>query len=349
MNAKMHFEKHFAKLKSEAMVRSLLAAMIIGFVAGFVAAAVLWFVSQNMWWISVVAFVGVTALCMPIFYFKKYRPTAVRSARRIDRLGLEERLVTMVEYEGNDSIVAELQRKDAKQKLAELEATAVKVTVAKKTLATLAVSGVLGVIMMTVVCLSAFGILPDGKTLLEAMGPEEQIKYVSVTYDAPDGGYIEGDADQLIEIGGNTTQVIAIPDDGFEFVEWSDGYKKPVRSDSKITEDVVFIAVFMPLEGEPQDSDESQESQEAEQEKPKDQQDQQQQQQQQPQEPDPEAPPSNNGGGKYEEANQVIDGETYYKEVIGTYLETLRERLENEGDKLTDEERAIIESYLGIV
>ena len=112
---------------------------------------------------------------------------------------------------------------------------------------------------------------------------------------------------------------------------------------------MIYIAVFMPLEGEPQDSDETQESEEADQEKPKEEQQQQEQQQQQPTEQDPNSPPSNMGGGKYEPANQVIDGETYYKEVIETYREMLKERLENEGDQMSAEERAIIEAYLGIV
>ena len=68
-----------------------------------------------------------------------------------------------------------------------------------------------------------------------------------------------------------------------------------------------------------------------------------------PKDNDPNAPPSNSGGGKYEEANQVIDGETYYKEVLETYRELLEERLKTEGDQMSEEERAIIEAYLGIV
>ena len=55
------------------------------------------------------------------------------------------------------------------------------------------------------------------------------------------------------------------------------------------------------------------------------------------------------GGGKYEEANQIIDGETYSREVKQLYKELLRERLETEGDQLSPEERAIIEAYLDIV
>ena len=348
MDAKMHFEKHLSKLKSEAWVRSLVAALIIGFVVGFVAALSIWFINQTYWWIAVLAFLGVTAICMPIFFFKKYRPTALRSARRIDRLGLEERLITMVEYEGDSSVMASIQRADAQQKLAELESEKITIQVAKVSLVTLAVAGVVGLAMMIVGCLSAYGLIPDGKALLEAMTPEEPIKYVSVIYDVPEGGYIEGESDQLIPVGGSTSQVVAVAEDGFEFAGWDDGFKKPVRSDGKIMEDVIYVAIFMPLDGEPQESDESEESQEAEQEQPQDK-PQEQEQQQQPQEPDPDAPPSNNGGGKYEPANQVIDGETYYKEVLGTFRELLKERLENEGDSLSDEERAIIEHYLGIV
>lgn len=344
MEAKKHFEKHFSKLKSEALVRSLLAGLIIGFVAGFVAALATWFIDLNGLWISLAALVVATAVAASIFYFKKYRPTAINSARRIDRLGLEERLVTMVEYEGDESVMAQLQRQDAKQKLEELETAQLKIIIAKNTLATLAVTGVIGLAMIVVTGLSAFGLLPDGWAMLDALVPDEPIKYVSVTYDVEGDGYIEGEADQLIPVGGNTSQVVAVAEDGYEFKGWDDGYKKPVRADGKVTEDIVYIAIFESLEGEPQDSDESQESQDQEQPKDKP-----QKEGNKPQEQDPNAPPSNSGGGKYEEANQVVDGETYYKEVKEAFLEMLRERLETEGDQLTDEERAIIEAYLEIV
>ena len=347
MEARKHFEKHFSKLRSEAWCRAFVAALIVGFAVGFVAAFATWFTDLNGLWISLAAWAVATGISMPIFYIKKYRPTAIRSARRIDRLGLQERLITMVEYEADESLMASLQRQDAQQKLAELESNKLQITVAKKALIALSVVGGLGLIMMTVAGLSAYGILPDGMAMLDALTPDEPIKYVSVTYEVMEGGYIEGEADQLIQMGGNASAVIAVAEDGYQFDGWEDGHKKPGRSDSKITEDIVYVAVFMPLDGEPQDSDESQESEQAEQEQPKDD-PQDQQQQQQPQEQDPESPPSNSGGGKYEPANQVIDGETYYKEVLETFKEMLKERLETEGDELTAEERAIIEAYLGI-
>lgn len=345
MKANKYFEKHFSKLRTEALVRSLLAAMIIGFVAAFVTALATWFTKLNGLWISLAVFAAVTMVAAGIFYVKKYRPTAMKSARRLDRLGMEERLVTMVEYENDDSIIAQLQRQDAQKKLDELNAAAVKIKVEKKTLATLTVSGVLGIAMIVVTALSAYGLLPHGWEVLEELTQEEQIKYVSVSYEAEDGGYIEGDAEQLIPIGGNSTTVVAVADDGFEFQGWEDGYRKPSRSDGKIEEDVVYIAIFIPLDENDGDGDDAQETQDSDQEKPKDK----PQQNGKPKDNDPNAPPSNSGGGKYEEANQVIDGETYYKEVLETYRELLEERLKTEGDQMSEEERAIIEAYLGIV
>lgn len=344
MKANKYFEKHFSKLRTEALVRSLLAAMIIGFAVAFVVALATWFTSLNGLWISLAAFAASTAVATWIFYVKKYRPTAMNSARRLDRLGMEERLVTMVELENDESVMAQLQRQDAKKKLEELDAASVKIKIEKTTWITLAVSGVLGIAMMVVTALSAFGLLPGGWEVLEELSPDEPIKYVSVTYEAEDGGYIEGDAEQLIPIGSDSTPVVAVAEDGYEFQGWEDGYRRPSRSDGKIEEDVIFIAIFLPLEDEADDGD-GEETQESDQEKPKDK----PSQNGKPQDDNPDAPPSNSGGGKYEEANQVIDGETYYKEVLETYREMLKERLEAEGDQMSDEERAIIESYLGIV
>ena len=356
MNDKQHFEKHYSKLRLEALILSLIFGLIFGFFAGFVAAFSTWFPKEvNGMWISLATLFGVTAISTAIFYFKKFRPTAMRSAKRIDSLGLEERLITMVEYESDDSFVAAIQREDAKQKLAEVSPANIKIRLPKtKTLVILLIAFILCAGMTTVTTLSDFGIIKSGleffEDLVDEVTGEDQIKYVSVTYDVEGGGSIDGESDQLIPIGTSTEMIVAVADDGWEFVEWDDGYKKPARSDKNINEDVVFVAIFMQMDQESQDGQPSDSSdQEQDQQQPKEEQDQQQQdQQQQPDEQDKENQ-SPMGGGKYEEANQIIDGETYYREVKQLYKELLRERLETEGDSLSPEERAIIEAYLEIV
>ena len=94
MNAKKHFQKHYSKLRWEAILRSFVWGLIIGLGCCFVSLAVLWFTSLNGIFWSTVALVAVTILLSVILYFAKFRPTVKGSAKRIDSLGLEERLVT---------------------------------------------------------------------------------------------------------------------------------------------------------------------------------------------------------------------------------------------------------------
>ena len=196
--------------------------------------------------------------------------------------------------------------------------------------------------MTTVSALAAAGIIQTGSEVLE--GTIEEIEpeiYFSVTYEAEDGGYIDGEADQLVIEGGNAEPVTAVAEEGYVFVEWEDGLTRPGRQDSKITDHVVYVAIFEPIseegeendEGEEQPNDTPQESEDATQSKPND---------------DPQDS-SGSPGGKYEEVNQIIDGSKYYREYLEFYQELMRERLETDGDSLSDEERAIIEGYLGIV
>ena len=179
------------------------------------------------------------------------------------------------------------------------------------------------------------------RTLIEDAVEEAQEVYVSVTYEVEDGGYIEGIADQLVLYGTNAEPVVAVAEEGYIFVEWDDGRSRPDRSDTKITEEVVYVAIFEPI------AEEGAEGEEGQDEKPMD--NPQENENASQSQPDNDSDTPSSAGGKYEEANQIIDGETYYREVLEMYKELLRQRLENEGDTLTEEERAIIEAYLGIV
>lgn len=341
MNPKKHFEKHYRKLRLEAWLLALLCGLSLGFGCGFLTALITWFTKLNGLVFALVAVVGVTVIATPIFYLAKFRLTAVKNARRLDSLGLEERMVTMIEFEQDDSTIAQLQREDARAQLEKLKSSSVKIRVRTPILLPFAITLVLVSAMLTVTLLSQQGILPGGDELLEGVIEEAQEVYVSVTYDVEDGGYIDGEADQLILQGSNAAPVVAVAEDGYVFVEWDDGRSKPGREDTKITEDVIYVAIFEPLtEGDEGDGENSDDA------PPDEPQDSDNNSQSQPGE-DSDAPSS--AGGKYEEANQIIDGETYYREVLESYKELLRERLEKEGDRLTEEERAIIEAYLGIV
>ena len=59
-------------------------------------------------------------------------------------------------------------------------------------------------------------------------------------------------------------------------------------------------------------------------------------------------PNANTGGGQREPNNQIIDGETFYKEVLEYYQQLVNGQIEDNGG-LTDEEIDLIKKYLGIV
>ena len=341
MNRKQNFEKHYSRLRLEAWLLSILWGLVPGLGCGALTALVLWFTKLDGLLLSLIATAAVTLIATPVYYAARFRPDAVKNARRLDRLGLEERLVTMVEFEKDDSVMARLQREDAKAQLEKIKPSSMKMRITRSLTLHLLITAVIYALLLALTIFSASGIIPGGDELIEDAVEEAREVYVSVTYEVEDGGYIEGEADQLILLGTDAEPVVAVAEEGYVFVEWEDGRSRPDRADTKVTEDVVYIAIFEPIaeDGDGDDGDSSdkpmdnpQENENASQSQPND---------------NSDSPSS--AGGKYEEANQIIDGETYYREVLEMYKELLRQRLEAEGDTLTEEERAIIEAYLGIV
>lgn len=69
--------------------------------------------------------VGISVL-FPVLYFKKFKYTEIQLAKRIDDLGLEERVLTMIELKDNDSFIAKKQKEDTLNVLKTVEANDLK-------------------------------------------------------------------------------------------------------------------------------------------------------------------------------------------------------------------------------
>ncbi len=65
----------------------------------------------------------------------------------------------------------------------------------------------------------------------------------TVTYEATEGGYIEGSSVQELEYGKEYQQVMAVPKSGYVFVRWDDGSEVIIRKDSA-TANVTYKAIF---------------------------------------------------------------------------------------------------------
>ena len=70
--------------------------------------------------ISVIPSIISFGISFPLFYYKKFKYSEIQLAKRIDDLGLEERVITMTELEGNDSFIAKKQKEDTIKALKEV-------------------------------------------------------------------------------------------------------------------------------------------------------------------------------------------------------------------------------------
>ncbi|HIU61013.1 MAG TPA: InlB B-repeat-containing protein, partial [Candidatus Stercoripulliclostridium merdigallinarum] len=67
---------------------------------------------------------------------------------------------------------------------------------------------------------------------------------LTVTYIAGEGGSIDGDLVQQVIAGQDATTVRAVPNAGYEFVRWTDGYPEEERRDRNISKTTTLQAVF---------------------------------------------------------------------------------------------------------
>ena len=368
------FKKHYTRLCFEAGLRSALFGLALGFAVAFVLSALEWILDFGASWLSLAVFVCVSATTGVLLYFFKYRPTMKDVARRLDRLGLDERMITMLEYEGDDSYIATLQRENAQVSIKTVENKKLKLRISIALIAIAVSAAILGSSMTTVLALAENGILPSGSTIIS--GGDEFLDHIPVSYIVEEGGYITGgEADQLVPPGGDADPVVAEAEDGWVFVGWDDDSTNPARHDKNITEPREYIAIFEQID-EDADSDDSEggEGEEGEegdqsQDQPSDdssseseggqQEENQETQDGQPSDSendsesenssDSEANSGSNGqgaGGKWEETNMFYDGQTYYKDAMDYYYDQAQQYFDENGE-IPDEFREFFELYFG--
>ena len=373
MNAKQLFKKHYLRLVLEAVMKSLLAGLAIGCIVNFITALAAWIFSFGGVWLAIGVGAGAWLVSAVLLYFLKYKPSIVETAARMDRLGLEERMITMLEFEGDNSYIASVQRENAYASIKRVGDRKIKLRIPKVVVCVAVIAAVLGASMTTVKGLSDSGEIPSFDEIIEE---DPLANHIAVTYAVDEGGYIEGEADQLVEPGGSTTPVVAVPEDGWVFVGWDDGYTELERYETNVTVEQYYVAVFEEIgedgEGssgensEAGDGDASAEGDKA------------------------EDIPANGGanvesdqsgangsegdgsgskgesdggqgssdeqgegkgdgkgqgaGGKWQDSNQFIDGNTYYRDYLDYYYQLALEIFEESGE-IPPELREFFEAY----
>lgn len=70
------------------------------------------------------------------------------------------------------------------------------------------------------------------------------INTYTLIYSADENGSVQGDTEQSVAHGGQGSPVEAVPDEGYHFMEWSDGLTDNPRQDSNVTADINVMAHF---------------------------------------------------------------------------------------------------------
>ena len=327
MNGKQIFDRHYRRLLTEGILKSVICGAAVGFGISFIFSFLYWMLAFGNIWIGIVIGIASGILTGALAYRLRYKPTDKTIARRIDRYGLEERMITMLELERDESYIASLQRSDASDKLGAFDAKSIRYTFPIAALIVAAVSLVFSTGFTTLGALAGADLIPYG---IEIINPDSGIGTFKIVYEAKEGGSIFGESEQSVEKGTDTSPVLAVADEGWIFVRWDDGGVSPERFEEGVTESATIKAVFERIDKDADGTDEEDRADDlpfgsANEESGGGDSD-------QVGGENPDSGDSNQGGGKWQDKNQFIDGATYYRDYLDLYYQYAKNIFESDTD-----------------
>ncbi len=321
------FKKYYARIAREGVMKAVLLSGGIALGALAVTVLISWFTGFKAGlWLGLGIFAALLAGLTPLFYIKLYRPTAKAIAKRVDKLGLEERVLTMVELENDTSYVALKQREDTMNALSTVNHMLVKLSFSAGLIISFSVALVLGASSLTVGSLYVADVIPSGVELIE--GSKTLETYTVSYWVSSEGGTIVKYTDDwentdpvpeeitVTEGEDAPFAVLAVEDETHIFVGWTDGVTDAYRHDLNVKKDIDVAAVFLKYSESYTDAQAPQFNMPDIDSRPHNDND---------LPPDPDAPPTpsenssgngngtgNGGSGASDPGNQIIDGDTYY-------------------------------------
>lgn len=208
MNKDQSLQKYLNKITLESIILSVIFGLIIGLGVSFLLSVIFYLFTITL--LSLILIIGGASSVIGalLLYFIKFKPNLKVVARRVDQIGLEERVITMLELENHDSFMAHLQRKDAKAKLQEVTPKVLPFQSFKKP-----VLALLSILIVTFISL----------LFLSQEVYAKYTKQYEIQFNTQGGTLVEA---QLVS-GGEIIEVPKNPKkEGFDFIYW---YEKDIN------------------------------------------------------------------------------------------------------------------------
>jgi len=122
--------KYRKRLLKEAALKAAVFGLSIGLFVGAILAASLWAFNFT-WFVALPSAIVVAGGAFALMFFKFFKITTRELYSRVDNLGLEQRVITSIEYADNDSYIAQKLREDTSVRLAALPPKNIKLKMAK--------------------------------------------------------------------------------------------------------------------------------------------------------------------------------------------------------------------------
>ena len=356
MSAKEEFKKLYSRYLKKFFINIALQSALISLSILLALTVVFWIIGFKYFWIAFIVFAVVYGASFLTLYLIK-KPSEKEFFMTLEDMGLEQRAITMYEYMEDDSLIAKLQRENAKENIKNKDYKSLKISVSVALLSVVGVIFAASAGTSVAAGLSANRIIPS---VGEAIAEIQEEKEFEIEFKTDGCGVIEGDIFQVVKAGEDALGVNAIPEDGWYFYSWGVYDEKygevitddmnqnkedhdPYREVTNVDRNYTYYAVFKELEDDQNndgDSDDSDSLKRPEDEKPQKPTDSQQGSS------DQNSEGGGEGGYKKQENNQVIDGETYYGDAVfdNAYSDAM-EQIQGEEGNSNSEINKIINDY----
>lgn len=246
-------DEYVNRLKKEAFLKSFLCALAIGFAAVLITALACWLTAFSGYWIFAVALIIPMGATLPLFYFYAFFPSEKYVAKRLDQLGLDERILTMVEFGNQESYIMKRQREDAIAALSKLNSKLVKFSLSAALIVLPVVAADVGLTMTAVYAASEAGVIPSGKELIADLNSDkttfdlvyripEKMKGYGLLYSAsnPEGAE---EIKLTVGRGQDGEAVMFVAEKGYVFTRWSDAMGGYIRRDTDVQGNIVVVPI----------------------------------------------------------------------------------------------------------